>query len=185
MISRRLIILVFVFAITPCVNALTFDGIKIEYSAGDANNAKAATVVVDFGLESRAFSYCWDANATGWDALDAIDQAGALEVNAIDYGPGWGMFVNDLSYLTTEKFNYGEGASVGWTYYGSSDGENWSLNPGVSSRSLDDNDWDCWVWTNYDEYWNPVRAPGEEPIPEPATIALLGLTGLLIRRRKG
>lgn len=176
MALRRLIGLIFVSVIASSAGALTYSG-GIEYIAGNE-----ATVAVDFDFDnSFLFTYKWDGEATGWVALSAIDQAGALDVVATDYGE-MGMFVNDLAYPGGQKFDYGEGVYAGWAYYGSSDGVTWSLNQGVSFRSLSNGDWDSWVWTNYDEFWNPVRAPGEQPIPEPTTIALLGLGGLLLRK---
>ena len=167
-------------AVVGCAEALTFDGIGNEYSAGAGTNA--ATIVIDFGLEYYGFGYSWDGNSTSWDALDAIDLAGLLDVNATDWGAS-GMFVNELIYPGAATFDYGLDYA-GWAHYGSSDGETWFQTGGVSFRSLSDNDWDCWVWTNYDASWDPIRAPGKQPIPEPMTLTLLAIGGLLVRRCK-
>ena len=187
MVSRNVVIMVLVLAIVASASVLTYDA-PVEYTAGAGENTM--TFVVDYGLESFAFEYKWDTPAgpnevvTGWNALSAIDFAGAVDVNATDYGPGWGYFVNEIEYPTAENYDYGEGVVAGWTYYGSVDGSSWVLNPGISSRTLSAGDWDCFVWTNYDEWWAPIRSPGEEPIPEPVSLALLALGGLFLRNRR-
>jgi len=180
MVSERVISLVFTLGLVTSAAGATYTG-DVEYAAGSGSNQ--ATIVVDFDLDNHfLFSYYWDGEATGWDALSAVDLAGALMVDATNWGE-YGMFVDDLVYPGGTKYDYGEGFNVGWAYY-VGDNESWSLDgSGVSFRSLSDGDWDAWVWTNYDESWHPVRGPGEQPIPEPISVALLGLGWLLMRRR--
>ncbi|MHC4156528.1 MAG: PEP-CTERM sorting domain-containing protein [Planctomycetota bacterium] len=180
MASRRLMGLVIVVSIGAGAGAVTYSG-GAEYTAGSGDNE--ATIAVDFDLGNYfLFTYRWDGDATGWDALSAIDQAGSLAVEATDFGE-WGMFVDDLDYPGGLEYDYGEGINTGWSYC-IGDNESWSSSPvGVSFYPLSDGEWNSWVWTNYDESWMPVRGPGEQPIPEPGTLALLGLGVLLVRKR--
>ncbi len=169
---------VLLFAITARVNAVTYTG-SVEYTAGSGSNQATIAIDFDFG-NSFLFNYQWDGDATGWDALAAIDAAGALNV----YAP-WGVFVNDFDYPGGSEYDYGAGTNTGWAYY-VGDNENWKYSDlGVSSRSLKNGDWDSWVWTNYSQDWMTVyRAPGGQPIPEPCTLTILAIGGLLIGKRK-
>jgi hypothetical protein len=174
--------LVFVFAVATTVNAATYTG-SVEYTAGSGSSQATIAIDFDFG-NSFLFNYRWDGDATGWDALTAIDLAGALEVSAKDYGV-WGVFVSDFNYPAGLEYDYGAGANTSWAYYVGNN-EGWSPSgAGVSSRFLNNGDWDSWVWTNYSADWSiAYRTPGAAPVPEPMTIALFGLGGLLIRRRR-
>lgn len=174
--------LVFVFAITANASAVTYSG-SAEYTAGSGSSQATIAIDFDFG-NSFLFNYQWGGNVTAWDALTAIDLSGALDVYATDYG-AWGVFISDFNYPGGLEYDYGAGANTGWAYY-VGDNENWSLSSvGVSSRSLSNGDWDSWVWTNYSSDWTTAyRVPGGVPIPEPCAIALLGLGGLLLRRRR-
>jgi hypothetical protein len=163
------------------LQAATYN-LTTEYSAG--SGANSATIVVDFGTAAYAFNYRWDDAATGWNALNTIDQGGSLDVMAIDYG-SWGMYIYGLLYHDAAIYDYGMGITQGWAYFSSDNGSDWYTTDGVSFRNLTNGSWDAYVWSNwdFDVSYDPMRQPGQSPIPEPATLLLLGLGGLLLRKR--
>jgi len=117
--------------------------------------------------------------------LSALMTAGDLNVDYTDWGAPWGVFVSDLDYPDGLEYGYGASSNVGWAYYGSLDNETWAGNDGVSARQLTDGAYDSWVWSNYPADWSaPIRLPGQAPVPEPATLALLAAGGLLLRKKK-
>ncbi len=92
---RRLMGLIFIFAIAAAADGATYTG-STEYTAGGGTNE--ATIVIDFDFgNSFLFGYYWDGDATGWDALDALD-AGALDVDATWYELYQSHFINDFDY---------------------------------------------------------------------------------------
>jgi len=181
MASKGLMNLIFVLAITASAGAVTYSG-GVEYSAG--SGANQANIAIDFDFDdSFLFTYSWDGDANGWDALSSIDIAGSLDIDSVDYGGDWGVFVSDFDYPGGAEYDYGAGANVGWAYY-SGDNESWSLSSaGVSFRNLTDGNWDSWVWTNYSPDWmTAYRGPGGVPVPEPTTLGLLALGVLALCR---
>jgi hypothetical protein len=181
MVMKRVSGLLLVLFFAAVANGgLTYEG-DVEYTAGTGQNE--ARIVIDFDFEQYfVFGYRWDGDASGWDALEAIATGCALEVDATDYGE-WGMFVSDFDYPGGIEYDYGGEANVGWAYY-VGDNESWSISSmGVSLRSLNDGDWDSWVWTNYSADWmTAYRRPGGMPVPEPVTLCFFGAGILLFRR---
>ncbi|MHC4061363.1 MAG: PEP-CTERM sorting domain-containing protein [Planctomycetota bacterium] len=174
MASRRLMILVFVFAVATDAGAYTFENVLVEYWAGSDGNE--AVVVIDFGVDSYAFGYRWDSGTKyGKDLMDAVNAAGSL-----DYTDSSG-FLNTISYDAYS--NVGEDGWPGdwWAYFTSSNGQGWAdPGEGFATRELSDGDWDGWAHQTTDD-WPAAHLP-TTPIPEPATAALLALGALFLRR---
>ena len=180
---RRVMILLAVIGAAQAAKAGLVYEKGIEYAAGAGENK--ATIVIDFDAgDFYLFEYRWDGQASGWDALSAIDTAALLSVDATWYEQFQSHFVNDFGYPGGVKYDYGAGAATGWGYWGSGDGENWLLNGGVDGRMLTNGGWDGWVWSNYDYSvsWDPIRAPGMAP--EPGTILLLGAGAMYVLKAR-
>lgn len=191
-----------VLAFVSGVNAGTYDVSVIEdtVGAGSAN----AKIVVDFAPDSYfVFDYSWDpvGSPTGFDsAVDLGDGIDAqIEVTVANYS--WGSMISDFDHPDATKIDYindfgSPVETLGWGYYVSTDNENWtSPGWGANYYNMQDGDVVTWVWTNsapenHPDGWGiQYRGPGELPmaipaVPEPATMGLLALGGLIVRARR-
>ena len=99
---------------------------------------------------------------------------------------------SETGYATDADDHYREGWNDGyWSYWVASDSDPWSSsswgysNTGMGGRALSDGDWDGWSFD--DDVFGPHGGAPSEPVaavPEPATMVLLGIGGLLLHRRK-
>ena len=180
MASRRLMSLIIVLAITSLTNAtlcnLNGHWADVDYWAGSGSNE--AVVVIDFGTDSYAFGYRWDVGTKyGKDLMDAVDLAGTM-----NYTQSYG-FLNTISYDTYSNVGKDDYPTDWWVYFICGDGVNWVDSPvGFADRVLSNGCWDAWAHQTTGD-WPPTHWP-TAPIPEPCTIALFGLGGLLRAKRK-
>jgi len=177
---------------------------ELEYWAG--SGANEAVIVVDFNQgpnDVYAFGYRWDGVADGGDACTAIVAAGDLDATITNWGgppPAENFFIDSMAYdgvTLTNEMNYpwspswllfyddamGVGELVDWTM-----AELW----GMSGHVLTNGAFEGWlfsydVWPEYSDEPRqpPLAQAGEDIIPEPCSVALLGVgLGMLAARRR-
>ncbi|MEN6355949.1 MAG: hypothetical protein ABFD83_02565 [Armatimonadota bacterium] len=178
---RNFLTVVFVMLIAISANAYASGSASadIEYWAGSGSNS--AVCVIDFGAHSYAFGYKWDTGTyKGFDMIQAIDAAGAVNLDIKDFG--YGAFVNGISYNEDSCIGYGGGDNW-WHYWTSENGASWAMaSTGASGRTITDGCWDGWCYGS-------AGAPDVPSVPEPSSMtAVFSMIGLaastrLLRRR--
>ena len=164
------------------------------YSAGDPNSENTSFLVIDFdfiGADAYLFEYNYDGEATGEDMLIAISEAGTLAVGyqAFNFGER-SIFVDGFFYDGNGAFPSFVGANEeSWSYWiadSTSDPYTSPLAFGPSGRTLQDGSVDAWTLNvasfNSDQF--PATNNPPASIPEPGSIALLGIAGLITMRRR-
>jgi hypothetical protein len=183
MMSLRSLVFLIIVSVTAGSAAIAtpvdFGGtlVEVDYWTGAGSNE--AIVVIDFGVDSYAFGYRWESGTKyGKDLMDAVANAGLLDYTET------GGFLNTISYSSYSNIGQDGWPDDWWSYFISGDGESWdvSWDEGFATRVLSDGVWDGWAHQSSDD-WPPAHSP-TTPIPEPMTIALLGLGGLLLGRRR-
>ena len=168
--------------------------VEVDYWAGSGSNE--SIIVIDwnqtngpYNTESHAWGYRWDGTAYVSDALDAIDAAGALDM---DFGYGGG-FVNDAYYNEASQGigtdNHTSAGYTGWWALGDTMdfGATWTMNGGgvtaelLANGKIEGLNMDSGSWT-----LDTLTIPEAAPVPIPGAVWLLGsgLVGLTGIRRK-
>jgi hypothetical protein len=174
-----LLVAVMVIALSGRAQAISFDDVIVEYWSG--SGAHASMLITDFGDASFAFGYRWEDSATSWDMLQAVQAGGSFDFTFTDYGL-LGMAINSITYGSYHVESDWDVTFLG--FWISEDGLAW-YDPvlGVSSRVLAAESWDGWSREFVAAGWDAVNAP-RVPLPEPASLTLIGVGALLLLRRR-
>ena len=192
---RKWICLMIVMTFSAAADGYMMQGVDIvvDYWAGAGSNE--TIVVIDWNLtngpyetESHTWGFRWDGTAYVSEALAAIDAAGALEVTT-SYA---GQFVYDAFYqdLLIDGDNHTSTNFSGWWWLGDTmnGGATWTANEGeggITSEILGNGKIEGLnLVQNYEE-WLVGSSTLTIPVPEPFTITLLGLGGLIVGKRRG
>jgi MYXO-CTERM domain-containing protein len=158
----------------PAAKPITAGQSIISLSVGAG--AKTSNFVIDFGPQSYHFQVNYDGELDGYAALQMIDAASDYDLTATEYS--WGAFVTGHDFGGYELVGDGSGNGPYWSHWvrGS---QGWEWGMGIS-HPLTDGSWDGFVWSGLQ-----ATAP-DLPIavPEPAGLALAGLLGACMLRRR-
>jgi hypothetical protein len=191
-VMRNLVYLMIVLVVSTAAKGYTMQGLDIvvDYWAGAGSNE--TIVVIDWNqtngpyeTSSHAWGFRWNGTAYLSDALAAIDAAGALNITTL-YG---GDFVGDAFYYnpSIDSDNHTSAGYSGWWWVGDTinGGVTWDATAaGLTSEILTSGKIEGLnSVTNYDE-WLAGGATLTIPTPEPCTLTILAIGGLLIRKRK-
>jgi hypothetical protein len=124
-----------------------------------------AEFAVKFGSQSSD-------TLSGLGLFDIIEVSSSLTTVRDDFG--WGVFINGISLDGHSNVGFG-GGDDWWQYWTKNNGEtSWTSSwVGAADRVVHDGDSDGWVYGS-----------ANAPVPEPATVALMALGGLLLGRKK-
>ena len=139
------------------------------------SGSESASVYVEFGDTYQVtFDVAFDDpcdTMTGYDLMTLIEGAGiGLELDVVVYSSG--PLINGITYDGHSDIGWQGGAN--WWHY-------WIVEPvtqewispayGAADRLIDDGDMDGWVYGR------------DSVVPEPASLALLGIGAMILRRR--
>ena len=167
--------LVSVLALTSCAGiaggvevgtGVNSAGVYIEWSDGFY-----AEFEVSFGSTATD-------TMTGLALLEELDVADSIGFTLTTKDWDWGITIEGMEYVESGVTHYDPGWVDGedwWHYWIKDVGESsWSFSlEGAVDRIVENGDWNGWIYGHDDA-----------PIPEPTTIALLGLGAVLARRSR-
>ncbi len=168
MALRRLMNLVCVIAVVAITSSLA---IAIPIDVGTGDNSAGLYIEWSDGYIAEFTVNFEDETITGLGMFDIVEAETTLTTVREDYG--WGIFIDGITYDSHSNIGFGGGEDW-WHYWIKNAGEQEWTAPayGAVDRIVSSGDSDGWIYG---------RAG---PVPEPSMIALLGLGGLLLRKRR-
>jgi hypothetical protein len=166
MVLKRSVSLIVVLVITSSL------AIAIPIEVGTGDNSAGLYIEWGDGYIAEFLVKFEETTVTGLGLFDITEAGTSLTTVRNDFG--WGVFVDGITYDGHSDTGFGGGEDW-WHYWikDAGDGSWTSPSFGAVDRIVEDGDWDGWVYGR-----------AGTPIPEPATIALLALGGLFLKRRR-
>jgi len=163
---RNLICLIVVLAITGSSAIAT----PIEVGSGD--NSAGLYIEWGDGYIAEFLVKFEETTVTGLGLFDITEAETSLTTVRDDFG--WGVFIDGITYDGHSDSGFGGGEDW-WHYWIKDAGESFWTSPsfGAVDRIVEDGDCDGWIYGR-----------AGVPIPEPVTIALLALGGIILWRGK-
>jgi hypothetical protein len=183
-----------------------FNGYQVDVDAWAGSGDNEVILVVDWNgvdygaatvSQSHAFGFRWNGQATQFTMLTAFEDAGIFTFNYADYGV---YFLNNVVYDDPDETagphyhpqtgSWGLASSFDpYARWGSYDDSDWNFNAGGFNQELLVNG--QFVGINAFMYYGTPPEGADESyqldvpiIPEPATLALLGIGAVLMRKKQ-
>lgn len=178
MTLKRLISLVLVIAALAITDS---SAIAIPVSVGSGANTAGVYIEWSDGFWTEfevGFGLSGADTITGLALLQELDSAGSIDFTLTTKDWGWGITIEGMEYTDAGVTHYNPGWVVDedWWHYWNKDvgATDWLFSSvGGDARMVGNGDMDGWIYGR-----------AGSPIPEPCTVALLGLGGLLVVRRR-